>query len=49
MSFLNDFLNGEELGHEEKFVIATNLLQINGGRKKFLETVERRSIYDIKC
>ncbi len=40
-ALLNDFLNGEELGHEEKFVIATNLLQINGGRKKFLETVEK--------
>lgn len=38
---LNDFFNGEDLGHEEKFVIATNLLQINGGKKKFLEVIQR--------
>lgn len=38
---LNDFLNGEDLGHDEKFAIATNLIQINGGRKVFLDTIEK--------
>ena len=38
---LNDFLDGEDLGHDEKFAIATNLLQINGGKKLFLDTIEK--------
>jgi len=38
---LNDFLAGEDLGHNEKFAIATNLIQINGGRKIFLDTIEK--------
>jgi len=35
----NDFVNGKELGHDAKFAIATNLLNINGGRKYFLEII----------
>lgn len=38
---LKDFLNGEDLRHDEKFAIATNLIQINGGRKLFLDTIEQ--------
>lgn len=38
---LNDFLRGELLNHNEKFLIASNLRHITSGEKKFLEVLEK--------
>ena len=35
----NDFVSGIELSYNEKFTIATNLININGGRKRFLDII----------
>jgi len=40
---LNDFLNGEDIGHNGKFLLMTNLMCINGGKKKFFEVLEEFS------
>lgn len=39
----NDFVSGIELSYDEKFTIATNLININGGRKQFLDII--RQVY----
>lgn len=39
----NDFVSGIELSYDEKFTTATNLLNINGGRKQFLDII--RQVY----
>ena len=39
----NDFVSGTELSYDEKFTIATNLININGGRKRFLDII--RQVY----
>lgn len=38
---LCDFSEGVELHHDEKFAILTNLLNVNGGEKFFLDILER--------
>lgn len=38
---LKDFLEGERLPHDARFAILTNLIQINGGRKRFLDTIKQ--------
>ena len=37
---LKDFLEGERLPHDARFAILTNLIQIDGGRKTFLDTIQ---------
>lgn len=37
---LDDFLSGEEVSHDQRFVILTNLLRIKGGMKRFFETMQ---------
>lgn len=37
---LKDFLEGEILSHNTRFAILTNLIQIDGGRKTFLDTIQ---------
>lgn len=37
---LNDFNSGKTLEHNERFMILTNLLQIEGGRKHFFEVMQ---------
>lgn len=41
---LDDFLIGIEVDHDQKFAILGNLMQINGGIKKFFEVME--TFYD---
>lgn len=36
-----DFEEGVILGHEEKFAVVTNLININGGMKHFLEAIKK--------
>lgn len=36
---LYDFFKGEQLDHDSKFAIITNLKQIKGGQKSFLEVI----------
>ena len=38
---LDDFMNGEMLEHNERFMIASNLRYIKGGEKKFLDVLEQ--------
>ncbi len=38
---LHDFMTGEDLDHNAKFAIITNLLYVNGGQKCFLDVLER--------
>lgn len=38
---LKDFLGGEILSHNARFAILTNLIQINGGRKRFLDIIKQ--------
>lgn len=35
------FLNGEDIDHQAKFALFTNLKFINGGKKRFLNTLEK--------
>jgi len=37
---LNDFNSGVGLGHNERFILLTNLMQVSGGRKHFFEVLE---------
>lgn len=37
---LDDFLSGEETGHDQRFVILTNLMRIKGGMKLFYEVMQ---------
>ena len=37
----DDFKAGKDIGHEGKFALATNLRCINGGIKRFLESIEK--------
>ena len=37
---LNDFISGIEIDHNGRFAILTNLMQINGGVKKFFQIME---------
>ena len=39
----NDFVSGIKFSYDEKFTTATNLLNINGGRKQFLDII--RQVY----
>lgn len=39
----NDFVSGIEFSYDEKFTTATNLMNINGGRKQFLDII--RQVY----
>lgn len=38
---LNDFMNGEILEHNQRFLIISNLFYINGGKNKFFEILKR--------
>ena len=38
---LDDFISGIEVEHDPRFVILTNLMQINGGTKYFFEILEK--------
>lgn len=38
---LNDFKSGIDLGHDARFAICTNLIQINGGEKLFFKITEK--------
>lgn len=45
---LDDFLEGLYLGHQELFLILTNLMQLQSGEKIFMETLRKGPYYESK-